>query len=82
MRMKTRNDGVVKMGVSDNVRVEIKRFADGKLMVLVHFEKGSNVWVDGEATWVPKKSEVSLIAETLEAIDTHNIGARRGKGSQ
>jgi NTP pyrophosphatase (non-canonical NTP hydrolase) len=60
--------------VADGVRVEVQRFAHGRLKVLVRFEKSSNFWCDREITWVPKKSEVSLIAETLEAVDEYNIG--------
>ena len=36
-----------------------------------------HVWCEG--TWVPKKSEVELISEALEAVDKHNIDKDKKK---
>jgi len=56
------------------LKVEIRRFADGRLMMVLIFKEGSNFWIHGDGTcsYVPKKSELELIKESLEAVDSYN----------
>ena len=53
------------------MEVEIHRFKDGRLQLLIRFEKDSNFRI-GDLTWVPRKDEVSLITESLLALDEYN----------
>ena len=56
------------------MKVEVRRFEDGRMMVTVVFEQTSNFWVDSEISWVPTIEEVNLISDTLVAIDKANPG--------
>jgi hypothetical protein len=59
----------------DKLKIEISRFSDKRLMLLVRFFKGSNFREsDNESsTWVPKKEELQDLTEAMEAIDFYNI---------
>lgn len=56
-------------------KVELRRFADGRLMLVVFFTESSNLWKHDNNTfsWVPSKQELELINGGLEAIDSYNI---------
>ena len=54
------------------MKVEVRRFKDGRMMVTVVFEQTSNFWIDSEVSWVPTFEEVNLISDTLNAIDKAN----------
>lgn len=54
------------------MKVEIHRFRDGRLQLLIRFEKDSN-FRTRDLTWVPRKEEVKLINESLQALDEYNI---------
>ena len=53
------------------MKVEIERFPNGNLKVLVRFEPNSNFWKE-TLTWVPTIREIELIVETLSAINGIN----------
>lgn len=53
------------------MKVEIGRFYDGDLKVLVRFESNSNFWKE-TLTWVPTVKEIELILNTLLGIDVFN----------
>lgn len=53
------------------MKVEISRFYDGDLKVLVRFESNSNFWKE-TLTWVPTVKEIELILNTLLGIDVFN----------
>ena len=53
------------------MKVEVGRFHDGDLKVLVHFEPNSNFWKE-TLTWVPTVREIELILNTLLGIDVIN----------
>jgi len=55
--------------------VEVRKSSDGRLLMVVHFGEDSNLWIhsNGTVSYVPKKSEVELLKDGLEAIDNHNI---------
>lgn len=57
------------------LKVEIRQFADGRLMLVLVFTEGSNFWIheDGTCSYVPKKSELELIKQSLEAVDSYNV---------
>jgi hypothetical protein len=57
------------------VDIRVERFGDGRLKLVVYFGNHSNFWKhsDDEFSWVPSKSEVKLIKDSLEALDTFNI---------
>lgn len=57
------------------VKVEVSRFSDGRLKLLVCFTKDKNVWIheDESFSYVPTKSEIDLIKDALDAIDNYNI---------
>ena len=57
------------------MKIEIGRFSDKRLMLLVRFLKDTNfrLYEDGSCTWVPTKKELEDLRETLEAIDVHNV---------
>ena len=55
------------------MKVEVRRFKDGRMMVTVVFEQTSNFWIDSEISWVPTFEEVELITKSLRAIDGYNI---------
>jgi hypothetical protein len=63
------------------LRVEIREFADGRLMLVLVFTEGSNFWIheDGTCSYVPKKSELELVKQSLEAVDSYNILKRNLK---
>ena len=56
------------------VEVVVRKFRDNRLMLVVVFREGSNFWIyhNGSCSYVPRKSEIELIKESLEAVDTHN----------
>ena len=53
------------------MKVEIGRFYDGDLKVLIRFEPSSNFWKE-TLTWVPTIKEIELILNTLLGIDVIN----------
>ena len=53
------------------MKVEVGRFYDGDLKVLVRFEPNSNFWKE-TLTWVPTVKEIELILNTLLGIDVFN----------
>ena len=57
------------------IKVEIDRFSDGRLKLIVYFTPSSNFWVleNGTYSYVPTKEEIQLIKESLDAIDTYNL---------
>ena len=57
------------------LKIEIRRLSDRRLLVVVHFVEDSNFWIhsNGTVSYVPKKSEIELMKESLDAIDSHNI---------
>ena len=65
-------------------KVELDKFIDGDLKLVVNFAKGSNFWMrnDGTCSWVPKKSEVELIKEGLYAVDTYNVRKRKSEAKE
>ena len=52
----------------------VRKFSDNRLMLLVFFTEGSNFWIhpDRTCSYVPKKDEIELIRESLDALDTYN----------
>ena len=54
------------------MKVLVKRFIDGRLKLLIHFEEDSNFRPE-TLTWVPRKGEIKLIDESLKAIDGYNV---------
>lgn len=63
-------------------RIEVKNFADGRLMVMMRFFSGTNFWINdrGEATWVPTFEEINTLTtlkDTLFAVDNYNEINRR-----
>lgn len=57
------------------LKVEVRKSSDGRLLMVVHFVEDSNFWINsnGSVSYVPRKSEIELMKESLEAIDNHNI---------
>jgi len=53
------------------MKVEIERFYDGSLKVLVRFEPNSSFWKES-LTWVPTVKEIELILNTLLGVDVVN----------
>ena len=53
------------------MRVEVDRFPNGNLKVIVRFEPTSNFWKK-DLTWCPSLEEVKLLVQTLLSIDTMN----------
>jgi hypothetical protein len=55
--------------------IRVERFGDGRLKLVVYFGEHSNFWrhSDDEFSWVPSKSEVNLIRDCLEAVDSFNV---------
>jgi len=43
--------------------------------MVVHFVEDSNFWINsnGSVSYVPRKTEVELIKESLQAVDNYNI---------
>ena len=54
------------------MKVEVERFIDGRLKVLVRFEEDTNFRTK-TLTWVPRKDEIKKIDESLKAIDGYNV---------
>jgi hypothetical protein len=56
-------------------KVEVRMSSDGRLLMVVHFVEDSNFWINsnGSISYVPRKTEVELIKETLQAVDNYNI---------
>lgn len=57
------------------LKIEIRRLPDRRLLVVVHFVEDSNFWIHSNRTvsYVPKRSEIELMKESLDAIDNHNL---------
>jgi hypothetical protein len=55
-------------------KIELSKFADGRLMLKVRFRRESNFRFEdnNEATWVPTFEEVNLLRETLDATNDYN----------
>ena len=68
------------------MKVEVERFYDGDLKVVIRFEPNSNFWKD-TLTWVPSLKEIELILNTLLGIDVVNRwkkckqNSRHGEGN-
>ena len=58
------------------MKVEIGKFYNGSLKVIVRFESNSNFWKE-DLTWVPTEDEIKLIALTYLGIDTLNDFLKR-----
>ena len=57
--------------IRPEMKVEVERFYDGKLKVLVRFESKSNFWKE-TLTWVPTFKEMELILNSVLGIDAIN----------
>lgn len=53
------------------MKVEVERFPNGNLKVIVRFEPSSNFWKK-ELTWCPSMAEIELLVHTLFAADGMN----------
>ena len=53
------------------MKVEVERFSDGDLKLLVRFEPNSNFWKEN-LTWVPTLEEIDRILKALLGIDVVN----------
>lgn len=53
------------------MKVEVERFYEGDLKVLVRFESNSNFWKE-TLTWVPTLKEIELIVLAVLGIDGIN----------
>jgi len=53
------------------MKVEVEKFPNGNLKVVVRFEPNSNFWKT-DLTWCPSLKEVELLVQTLVSIDTMN----------
>ena len=53
------------------MKIEVERFPNGNLKVIVRFEPPSNFW-KRDLTWCPSFEEVKLLVQTLISIDTMN----------
>jgi len=53
------------------MKIEVERFPNGNLKVIVRFEPSSNFWKK-DLTWCPSLEEVKLLVQTLLSIDTMN----------
>jgi len=62
------------------LRIEVERFPNGNLKVIVRFEPTSNFW-KRDLTWCPSFEEVKLLVQTLLSIDTMNRILRKYRGS-
>jgi len=55
------------------MKVEVGRFSDGRLCIIVHFEEKTNFWrKESECTWVPTLEEIERIALSLYSVDGTN----------
>ena len=56
-------------------KVEVRMSSDGRLLMVVHFVEDSNFWINsnGSVSYVPRKIEVELIRESLQAVDNYNV---------
>lgn len=52
------------------MKIEIGRFPDKRLKLLVHFTKSANFWED--LTWVPTTQEIEDLKEIFDAVDSYN----------
>ena len=64
-----------------SMKVEVERFYDGDLKVLVRFEPNSNFWKE-TLTWVPTGKEIELILNTLLGIDVVNRWKKNKRNSR
>jgi hypothetical protein len=56
------------------LKIEVRQSARRTLLVVVHFLADSNLWINnGEVSYVPRRAEIELIRESLDAIDNHNV---------
>lgn len=53
------------------MKVEVGRFYDGDLKLLVRFEPNSNFWKE-TLTWVPTLEEIDRILKVILGIDVIN----------
>ena len=53
------------------MKVEVERFYDGDLKLLVRFEPSGNFWKEN-LTWVPTIKEIELILQILLGVDVIN----------
>ena len=53
------------------MKVEVERFYDGDLKLLVRFEPSGNFWKEN-LTWVPTLEEIDRILNALLGIDVIN----------
>jgi hypothetical protein len=58
---------------------ELAKFADGRLMLRVRFNRTSNFWISDqeEATWVPTLEEADFLKETLRVANEYNENSKR-----
>ena len=65
-------------------RVEVAKFKDGRLKVLLRCKEGKNFWNEGngEYTWCPELDTPTILVETLEAIDEYNNRKMKKKVKQ
>jgi hypothetical protein len=57
------------------LKVEVRKSSNGRLLMVVHFVEDSNFWFhsNGTVSYVPRKPEIELMKESLDAIDTFNM---------
>ena len=63
------------------MKVEVRRFQDGNLMVKVVFEPNSNFWKEN-LTWVPTLEEIDRILKALLGIDVINRWKRNRRNGR
>jgi len=61
------------------MKVEVERFFDGDLKLLVRFEPSGNFWKEN-LTWVPTIKEIELILQTLLGVDVINRWKKYRRG--
>jgi len=63
------------------MKVEVERFHDGDLKLLVRFEPSGNFW-KADSTWVPTFEEIERILETLLGVDVINRWKKNRRNTQ
>lgn len=53
------------------MQIEVERFPNGNLKVIVRFEPSSNFWKK-DLTWCPSMAEIELLVHSLFAVDGIN----------
>ena len=63
------------------MKVEVERFYDGDLKLLVRFEPSGNFWKEN-LTWVPTLEEIDRILKALLGIDVINRWKKYRRGNR